>query len=125
MSKAGYKLHDYGEEVIKRNVDYDTNSTTFTSTCSRITSKNAIAIAPKNYRAVEFSDQVFILSTPMSPDETAKIYQITDPNAYIDWKTSNGERRLYPISKLKLLKEIKQPQVNKKLYNMSFSRYKS
>lgn len=121
---SGYNLHKYGDEVIRRNVDINSDGTTFTNVSSRILTKNAIAIKPYHYRSVEFSDDVYILSLPMSTDEKAKIYRVEDPNAYIDWKFSGGERRLYPISKLKLVKEINQTAVNKKLYNMSSSSYK-
>ena len=121
---SGYKLHKYGDEVIRRNVNINPDRTTFTNVSSRILTKNAIAIKPYHYRSVEFSDDVYVLSLPMSADEKAKIYRVEDPNAYIDWKANGSERRLYPISKLKLVKEINQPAVNKKLYNMSFSSYK-
>ncbi len=121
---SGYNLHKYGDKIIQRSIEIDKNSTVFTKTCSRIVNKNGIAIKPNEYRSVEFSDKVFILSLPMSPDETGKIYEIENTNAYIDYKLGGQERRIYPISKLKLIKELNQKQVNQKLYNMSFSSYK-
>lgn len=123
---SGYKLHKYGNQIMQRNVEYndDGESTIFSKTCTRIAKKNSIAFSPNEYRSVLYSDEVFILSIPMREDETAKIYEIVDRDAYIDSKYSGGQWRLYPISKLKLIKEIKQANVNKKLYDMSFSSYK-
>ena len=123
-SKTAIDLSKYGNKVIKRNVEIDADSTVFTQTSSRILTKNSIAVKPTNYRAVQYSDKSYILSLPMAENETGKIYEIIDPEAYLDWKIGGEQRRLYPINKMKLVKEIKQHVVNKKLYGMSFSGYK-
>ena len=123
-SKTAIDLSKYGNKVIKRNVEIDADSTVFTQTSSRILTKNSIAVKPTNYRAVQYSDKSYILSLPMAENETGKIYEIIDAEAYLDWKIGGEQSRLYPINKMKLVKEITQAAVNKKLYDMSFSGYK-
>lgn len=86
----------------------------------------AMPLEKSQWYKADNADKLFFISNPTSKDESIKIYEATKDSftTLEEFGPRKAPTRMYDLGKMKMVKEIDDPQIISKLYELSISNYK-
>lgn len=86
----------------------------------------AMPLEKSQWYKADNADKLFFISNPTSTDETVKIYEATKDcfSVVPAFGPRKAETRMYDLGKMKVVKEIDDPKIISRLYQLSVSSYK-
>jgi hypothetical protein len=86
----------------------------------------AMPLEKSQWYKADNADKLFFISNPTSRDETVKIYEATKDSfmTLAEFGPRKTPTRMYDLGKMKVVKEIDDPSIISRLYELSVSNYK-